>query len=162
MAGPHGAARDRAAPGRCFRVRHAASAPNAPVASKGSVGTLLDTSILIDLERARRVFRATEDEVAIAAITASELIQGVLRADAAHRPERESFVEGILSTVPTVPFSLRVARVHASVWAEMSASGRTLDAHDLQIAATAISLGWSLATLDRRHFVNVPGLHLAG
>jgi tRNA(fMet)-specific endonuclease VapC len=125
------------------------------------VGTLLDTSILIDLERARRVLQATEDDVAIAAITASELIQGVLRADAAHRPERESFVEGILSTVPTVPFSLRVARVHAALWAEMTATGRRIDAHDLQIAATAISLGWRLATLDRRHFVNVPGLHLA-
>jgi tRNA(fMet)-specific endonuclease VapC len=126
------------------------------------MGTVLDTSILIDLERARRVFRATEDAVAIAAITASELIQGVLRADAAHRPERESFVEGILATVPTVPFSLRIARVHAAIWAEMTVSGRKIDAHDLQIAATAISLGWQLATLDRRHFVNVPGLHLAG
>ncbi len=126
------------------------------------MGTVLDTSILIDLERARRVFRATEDDVAIAAITASELIQGVLRADAADRPERESFVEGILATVPTVPFSLRVARVHAAIWAEMAVSGRKVDAHDLQIAATAISLGWQLATLDRRHFVNVPGLHLAG
>ena len=126
------------------------------------MGTLLDTSILIDLERARRTFRAAEDDVAIAAITASELIQGVLRADAAHRPERESFVEGILSTVPTVPFSLRVARVHAAIWAEMTGSGRKIDAHDLQIAATAISLGWSLATLDRRHFMHVPGLRLAG
>ncbi|HYU03274.1 MAG TPA: PIN domain-containing protein [Jatrophihabitantaceae bacterium] len=126
------------------------------------MGTVLDTSILIDLERARRVFRATEDDVAIAAITASELIQGVLRADAADRPERESFGEGILATVPTVPFSLRVARVHAAIWAEMAVSGRKVDAHDLQIAATAISLGWQLATLDRRHFVNVPGLHLAG
>lgn len=126
------------------------------------MGTLLDTSILIDLERARRVFRAPGDDVAIAAITASELIQGVLRADAVHRPERESFVEGILSAVPTVPFSLRVARVHAAIWAEMTASGRKIDAHDLQIAATAISLGWRLATLDRRHFANVPGLHLAG
>ena len=126
------------------------------------MGTLLDTSILIDLERAGRVFRPMEDEVAIAAITASELIQGVLRADAAHRPERESYVEGILSLVPTVPFSLRVARVHAAVWAEMAAGSRKIDAHDLQIAATAISLGWRLATLDRRHFANVPGLHLAG
>ena len=126
------------------------------------MGTLLDTTILIDLERARRAFRAADEDVAIAAITASELIQGVLKADAAHRPERESFVEGILSTVPTIPFSLRVGRVHAAIWAELSASGRKIDAHDLQIAATAVSLGWSLATLDRRHFTNVPGLRLAG
>jgi len=124
------------------------------------MGTLLDTSILIDIERGARALPATED-VAIAAITASELLQGVLRAGAAHRVQRESFVEGILATVPTIPFSLRVARIHAELWAQIAPSSRKIDPHDLQVAATAVSLGWAVATLNRRPFSGIPGLRLA-
>jgi tRNA(fMet)-specific endonuclease VapC len=123
------------------------------------VGTLLDASILIDLERGRAALPA-EEEVAIAAITASELLQGVLRADARHRPAREAFVEGVLASIPTIPFSLTVARVHASLWAQLAARRATLGAHDLIVVATAISLGWSLATLNRREFERIPGLEL--
>jgi len=123
------------------------------------VGTILDTSVLIDIERGARALASAED-VAIAAITASELLQGVLRADDQHRLQRESFVEGILATVPTIPFSLRIARVHAELWAQQIAAGRKLEAHDLLVASTAVSLGWDLATLNRRHFAGIRGLRL--
>src|SRR5439155_23055934 len=123
------------------------------------MGTLLDTSVLIDLERGRATLPAEED-VAIAAITASELLQGVLRADARHRPAREAFVEGVLAAIPTIPFSLTTARIHASLWAQLASRRATLGAHDLIVAATAISLGWSLATLNRREFERMPGLEL--
>jgi len=124
------------------------------------MGTLLDTSILIDIERGRRAIPAT-DETAIAAITASELLQGVLRADRAHRTVRESFVEGILAILPTIPFSLQVARVHARIWADLAAARVTIDAADLEVAATTIALGWELATLNRRDFARIAGLRLA-
>ena len=123
------------------------------------MGTLLDTSILIDIERSRGTIPTTDD-TAIAAITASELRQGVLRADRAHRATRESFVEGILATLPTIPFSLRVARVHARIWAELAAAHVTVDAADLEVAATTIALGWELATLDRKRFARISGLRL--
>ncbi len=123
------------------------------------MGTLLDTSILIDIERSRGTIPTTAD-TAIAAITASELQQGVLRADRAHRTTRESFVEGILATIPTIPFSLRVARVHARIWTELAAAHVTVDAADLEVAATTIALGWELATLDRKHFARISGLRL--
>jgi len=124
------------------------------------VGTLLDTSILIDLERGRGAI-PTGDDVAIAAITASELLQGVLRADRAHRATRESFVEGVLATVPTIPFSLRVARVHAQICSDLVGARARVDAADLEVAATAIALGWSVATLNRREFAKISGLRLA-
>ena len=38
--------------------------------------------------------------------------------------------------------------------------GLIIGAHDLQIAATALSLGYSLATLNRDEFSRVPGLEL--
>ena len=124
------------------------------------MGTLLDTSILIDIERGRGAI-PTSDETAIAAITASELLQGVLRADRAHRAVRGSFVEGILAMLPTIPFSLHVARVHARIWADLAAARLTVDAADLEVAATTIALGWELATLNRRDFARVAGLRLA-
>lgn len=123
------------------------------------MGTLLDTSILIAAEH-RVEGLPDEEDIAIAAITASELLQGVLRADRGHRVQRESFVEGILATIPTIPFSLRIARVHARLWADLAARKREVPAHDLEIAATALSLGWALATLDRRDFAGIPGLRL--
>src|SRR5207245_10162674 len=109
------------------------------------MGTLLDTSILIDIERGARALPATED-VAIAAITASEHLQGVLRAGAAHLVQRESFVEGILATVPTIHFSLRVERIHAELWAQIAPSSRKIDPHVLQVAATVVSIAWAVAT----------------
>ena len=48
---------------------------------------------------------------------------------------------------------------HGSSWAEMSASGRPLGVHDQMIAATAISLGYDLATRDAA-FDAVPDLAL--
>jgi len=124
------------------------------------MGTLLDTSILIDIERSRGAIPTTE-ETAIAAITASELLQGVLRADRAHRAVRESFVEGVLATLPTIPFSLHIARVHARIWADLASARLTVDAADLEVAATTIALGWELATLNRRDFARIVGLRLA-
>lgn len=123
------------------------------------MGVLLDTSFLIRYERGRRDLPAEED-LAIAAITASELLHGVHRADAAHRPAREAFVEGILASVPVVPFTLPIGRIHARLWAELAAKRRTLGAHDLMVAATALALDWALVTLDRKGFVGLPGLRL--
>ncbi len=123
------------------------------------MGILFDSSYLIDLER-HAAGLPTGEPAAIAAISVSELLQGVVRADARHRPSREARVEAILGAVEVIAFDERVARVHATLWAELERRGRPLGAHDLQIAATAISLGWPLATLDTRGFTRVPGLTL--
>jgi tRNA(fMet)-specific endonuclease VapC len=53
-----------------------------------------------------------------------------------------------------------VARVHAEIWARLARRGRTIGAHDLWIAATALSNGFGLATLDERDFRRVRGLRL--
>lgn len=123
------------------------------------MGIVFDTSYLIDLERQASKLPEGE-EAAVAAITVSDLLHGVLRADAAHRAARQARVEAILSAVEVVPFDDRIARVHADLWAGLEKAGRPLGAHDLQIAATALSLGWPLATLDERAFGPIPGLSL--
>ena len=131
------------------------------------MGQLIDTSVFVGLERRATTFdslaKAARDEpVGLAAITASELLAGVHLADPQERRlRREAFVTGILESTPIVPFDLRVARVHALLWAQLSGSGRPIGAHDLQIAATAVTLGWSVLTDNVREFGHVPGLQVS-
>ena len=49
-------------------------------------------------------------------------------------------------------------RVHAAVWAYLAAAGTLIGAHDLWIAATAVTHGLDLATGDATSFRRVPGL----
>ena len=120
---------------------------------------LLDTSILIDIERGMRPLPDDEDFV-IAAVTAAELLHGLLRATKAHRARREAFVEQVFELVPTIPFTLTIARTYARIWVESVRSGRSPGAHDLMVAATALTLDVPLATLNRRDFARIGGLRL--
>ena len=104
------------------------------------MGTLLDTTVFIDLERAVRLLApanamaevsgrleeqlGADEEVGIAAITASELFHGVHRATSEHRARREAFVEAVLAAFPPLPFGLLAARAHARIWAGLAAAGQ--------------------------------------
>lgn len=125
--------------------------------------TLIDASVLIAVERGQLDLEAVsgpvEADIAIAALTASELLHGAHRAaTAAQLARREAFVEGLLERVPVIAFDLTAARVHARIWAETASSGVVLGAHDLVIAATAIAAGARVATRDQRSFPKIPGL----
>jgi tRNA(fMet)-specific endonuclease VapC len=130
--------------------------------------------VFIDLERAVRPLPAAnamaevsgrlegqlgpDEVVAIAAITASELLHGVHRAIPEHRARREAFVEAVISAFPPLPFDLLAARTHARIWADLAAAGQDVGAHDRIVAATAISAGWRVGTANRRHFDRIAGL----
>jgi predicted nucleic acid-binding protein len=130
------------------------------------VGTLIDSSVLIAAERGAldldaAVAEQADDSVAIAAITASELLHGVLRAaTAAQRRTRATYVERLLAVLPVLPFDLVAARIHSSLWASLAAKGAIVGAHDLLIAATAIAAGYRVATRDRRSFGRIPRLEV--
>jgi len=140
------------------------------------VGTLLDTTVFIDLERAIRALPTgtamaqvsarlgeqlgPDEDVGIAAITASELLHGVHRATPEHRARREAFVEAVLTAFPPIAFDLLTARAHARIWAELAAAGIDVGAHDRIVAATAITTGWRVGTANIRHFDRITGLDL--
>jgi tRNA(fMet)-specific endonuclease VapC len=140
------------------------------------VGTVVDTTVFIDLERRLRRLPAVraaeevaaclgralgeEEEVAIAAITASELLHGVHRATAVHVTRRGAFVEAILAAFPVLPFDLLCARVHASLWAQLATVGADVGAHDRLVAATALANGWRVATGNVRHYRGIAGLEV--
>lgn len=130
------------------------------------MGVILDTSVLIAAERGALRFEAMLEglgdvEVGMAAVTASELLHGCLRAiNPDVRARRFAFVEGLLEIIPVLPFRLAEARQHAQIWAHLAGTGALIGAHDLLIAATALARGHGVATLNREEFGRVPGLRL--
>lgn len=124
---------------------------------------ILDTTVLVTVERSATALDSViddEDDVAIAAITAAELLVGVELADGKKRPRRSAFVESVLSTIPIEPYDLDVARTHALLLAHMRRTGRPRGAHDLLIAATALTHGRTVVSADPAGFADLPGLAL--
>lgn len=128
---------------------------------------LIDTSAIISLERQKLPVGALSDKlkgepIGIASITASELLAGYYRSTRERqRQERLDFIEFVLAEFPVVPFGLEVARTHARISHELTQIGRSIGAHDLLIAATALTFGLVVVTHDRRHFDRVPGLQVS-
>jgi tRNA(fMet)-specific endonuclease VapC len=127
---------------------------------------ILDTSVIIAGERGTLKLEAMlqslgDEPVAIAAITASELLHGAHRGtDAGARARRAAFAEGVIDLVPVLAFALPEARRHAQLWADLLAAGAIIGPHDLLIAATALACGYGVVTLNQREFVRVPGLRV--
>jgi tRNA(fMet)-specific endonuclease VapC len=130
------------------------------------MGILIDSSVFIAAERghlslAHHLAGQEQEPVALSAVTASELLHGVYRAaDPDRRRQREQFVEAILGRFSVIGFGLDVARVHARLWAELLGRGTLIGAHDLLIGATAMALGFQVATVNVRDFQRIPGLQV--
>jgi tRNA(fMet)-specific endonuclease VapC len=126
-------------------------------------GVLIDTSVLVDAERDRRVLDQLPQDAqhSISVITVSELLHGVHRAASdGVRIRRQVVVEALLAAIEQLPITPRVARLHAQIWAELQARGEIIGAHDLWIAATALAHGLTLATANTGEFERVPALDL--
>jgi len=130
------------------------------------MGLILDSSILIADERGKFDMPGFLRQFGhlpplITAITASELLHGVERAqDAARKARRHRHVEQILASMFVQPFDLAQARCHARVWADLEMGSQMIGAHDLQIAAAGLALGHEGATLNVREFQRVTGLNV--
>jgi tRNA(fMet)-specific endonuclease VapC len=120
------------------------------------MGIIFDTSAIIAVERGHESLDALiagreEEAFGISAVTAAELLHGVDRADTEERKlRRQAFVEKVIESFPVFPFDLMVARIYARIWAAIARKGGTVGAHDLIIAATAISLDYTVATVNIR------------
>lgn len=130
------------------------------------MGKLIDASVLIAAERGQLDLAAARrqharEPCAISAVTASEMLHGTHRLkDGGKRARQQAFIENILSQLPVLPFDLLAARVHARLWAELAASGRSVGERDLLIAATALSRDYGVVTRDERSFPRISGLSI--
>jgi len=124
---------------------------------------ILDGTVLIAAERRGKALDrivADADDVAIATITAAELLVGVELADDARRPARAAFVQAVLDTIPVEDYDLSVARAHAGLLAHVRRAGRPRGAHDLVIAATALARDRVVVSADAAGFADLPGVVL--
>ena len=124
---------------------------------------ILDTTVLVTAERGTLRLGGLlddADDVAIAAITAAELLVGVELADAARRRARQAFVDDLLATIPVEEYDLDVARAHARLLAHVRRTGKPRGAHDLIIAATAAASGRTVVTSDAAGFDQLPDVAL--
>jgi len=130
------------------------------------MGVILDSSEIIALERNRGVVEnlvaGREDEsFGISVVTVAELLHGVERAgNESRRIRRQAFVEKVIEMIPVFPFDIGVARIYARIWASVVQRGFTVGSHDLIIAATAISLDYTVITANRRDYEKIEGLRL--
>jgi predicted nucleic acid-binding protein len=129
------------------------------------MGLMVDTNVFISFEKSGKSIEfsswESSEKVYISVVVVSELLMGVHRANTEERRQRRSaFVEAIISGVGVLDFTVAAARIHAGIHAELSKKGQMIGAHDLIIAATALSHDLSLLTDNVDEFSRVPGLRV--
>ena len=132
------------------------------------MGVILDSSVVIAAERRRetverlieRIVNTTGDqEAALSAVGLTELIHGLYRAPTSEiRLRRESFLNELLADLTVYPFTKETAMLAGRLDAEQQSRGVVIPFSDLLIGATALTLGYSVLTVNTRHFQRVPGL----
>jgi tRNA(fMet)-specific endonuclease VapC len=111
---------------------------------------ILDTGVLIAIDRGKLDVGMLlgNDDAAIAAVTAMELLVCVERSDETHKQARAVHVEALLSSLPIETYDLSVARIHARLAVEAMSIGKPRSAYDMLIAATAAATDRVLLTTD--------------
>ena len=139
-----------------WRVRTSNLVADRPRPSRG----LLDTSVVIDLER----ISADElpSEVAISAITMAELTAGPhATTDPAERSRRQDRLQRTEAAFDPLPFTTEAARAYGRVFAAVAAAGRKprgARVVDLLIAATAVAEELPLYTRNPDDFRALDGI----
>jgi predicted nucleic acid-binding protein len=113
---------------------------------------LLDTTVLLDVLRARQNRRSLLAELlagghtlATAAINIGEVYSGM-------RPEEQTRTEAFLSRLDCYPLSCAIARRAGALKSAWAQKGKTLSLADMIVAATALEHGLTLMTDNRKDF----------
>jgi len=132
------------------------------------VGIFLDSSVVIAAERRGRTVREILEkinaahgqiEIGLSVVTIAELTHGAYRSKTqAQQQRRLEFIERLSSDVPVHPVTLDVARLAGCIEGQQEALGIQFAFEDLLIGATALHLGFDVATLNLRDFQKIPGL----
>ena len=123
---------------------------------------LLDTNVCVDYLTGRfplvveRVQRASPEDLCVSSIVAAELRYG---ADKSQNPARNhSRLDVFFGEMPCLEFDLAAATAYGVLRANLERRGRPIGAHDMLIAAHALSTGLVLVTDNVREFTRVRAL----
>jgi tRNA(fMet)-specific endonuclease VapC len=132
------------------------------------VGIVLDSIVIIAAERRGHTVREIleqvkagqgEIEIGLSVVTIAELVHGAYRAKTqAQQQRRLEFIERLSSGVPVHPVTLDIAWLAGRIEGQQEAMGIQFAFEDLLIGATALQLGYQVATLNLRDFQRIPGL----
>jgi predicted nucleic acid-binding protein len=132
------------------------------------MGLILDSSVIIAGERQGHSVRQIleqlgaahgETEMGLSVVTIVELTHGIQRArDEDRRRRRQAFVDELERDVPVYPVTVETAKIAGRIEGEQADQGVKVAFEDLLIAATALQLGFGVATTNLRHFQLIPGL----
>lgn len=132
------------------------------------MGLILDSSVVIIAERRgftveqlieQVVNVAGDQDAALSSVGVTELIHGIYRAQTPEKASsRRSFIEELLRDLAVYPYTRETALLAGRIDGEQQAEGITIPFADLLIGATALSLGFSVLTVNLRHFQLIPGL----
>ena len=130
------------------------------------MGLVLDTSAIVHLERqptAPEKLPFAAEPVVLPIIVWAEALIGVRLADT---PERAARRRGLLERIRLMaglePVTAEAAEIYADLYTHLRASGQTIPQNDLQVAATALALGFGVlvGSRDERHFRQIPNLRV--
>ncbi len=134
------------------------------------MGLILDSSVIIAAERrADTVEKLLElvvsvsgdQDAAISSVGLTEIIHGIYRATTPEiRLRRQSFIDDLLRVVTVYPYTKATAILAGRIDGEQRALGVTIPFGDLLVGTTALSLGFSVLTVNLRHFQLIPGLNV--
>jgi tRNA(fMet)-specific endonuclease VapC len=132
------------------------------------MGLILDSSVVIAAERRGEnverliehvVTVAGDQEAALSAIGLTELVHGLYRANTpVMRLHRQSFLDELLADLTVYPYTKETAMLAGKLDGEQRSRGVVIPFPDLLIGATALSLDFSVLTVNLRHFQKIPGL----
>lgn len=132
------------------------------------MGLIIDSSVLIAGERRGETVKQViqrlqntfgEAESALSVISVIELTHGIYRTVRdADRERRRAFTDELCRDMIVHPVSLSIAQLAGRIEGEQAAKGIAIAFEDLVIGATALHLGFEVATLNARHFQLIPGL----
>ncbi len=122
---------------------------------------LLDTDIIIySLKGVPEVIESMKnhatDPKAISVITYGELIYGAEKSQ--QKSRNLSKIHRLRELFPVIDVSCAIMDTFGDLKATLSRKGTTVDDFDLIIAATALSMGYSVVSNNERHFSKIPDL----
>ncbi len=127
------------------------------------MGLVIDSSVIIATEKGKIDFAkwANYQQSYISAITVTELLVGVSRADSEERRiKRSAFVEHVISAIAVLPFGAEEARIYSQILHNLFAEKITIGVHDMLIASSAIASGYPVLTMNGRDFNRIKGLEV--
>ncbi|MGX6960243.1 MAG: PIN domain-containing protein [Rickettsia endosymbiont of Pentastiridius leporinus] len=125
------------------------------------MGLIIDTSILIALEKNKLSIDKwiNAEPGYINPVSLTELLMGFDKADNENRRiKRLAFIEYVKSLFAALPFGIEEAQIYARIIHNLYEKDIAIGTHDMLIAATAITNGFPILTLNTKDFKRIHGL----